>query len=76
MTSRQLLSIHFKKSSGVLIAGDNDLGNNSSSLPHAEMCESELRPVYGCKSSAWGWLYNYALLRKIKTEEGMSCSRY
>lgn len=48
MTSRQLLSIHFKKSSGVLIAGDNDLGNNSSSLPHAEMCESELRPVYGC----------------------------
>lgn len=55
MTSGQLQSIHFKKSTVVWIVGNIDLGSNSSSVPSTPpfLCVSQLCPVYDHKSSAW-----------------------
>lgn len=53
MTSGQMQSIHFKKSTVVWAAGSIDPGNNSSSMPPF-LCVFQLCLVYDCKSLAWG----------------------
>lgn len=70
MTSGQLQSIHLKKSTVVWIAGNIDLGNNSSSVPSTPpfLSVSQLRPVNDRKSSAWGQHYKHTLLRRLKRQ--------
>lgn len=70
MTSGQLQSIHFKKSTVVWVAGNIDPHNNSSSVPSTPpfLCVSQLCPVYDCKSLAWGQHHKQGLSRRLKRE--------